>query len=156
MTALTQRIVEHSKDARRFRLQTLFLSKIEQIRLTAGYPMGRYDHAQGSRACLGAATLVSIACTALDKPYTFVVMALLLLILGPLAAIRMPADIFPAIRIPVIAVAFSYTGLPPDQMSGRICTLFQRGLTTTVNDIEHIEANSYIGICIIKIFFQPA
>jgi len=82
--------------------------------------------------------LVSIVRTALDKPYTFVVMALLLLILGPLAAIRMPTDIFPAIRIPVIAVAFSYTGLPPDQMSGRICTLFQRGLTTTVNDIEHI------------------
>lgn len=99
--------------------------------------------------------LVSIVRTALDKPYTFVVMALLLLILGPLAAIRMPTDIFPAIRIPVIAVAFSYTGLPPDQMSGRICTLFQRGLTTTVNDIEHIEANSYTGICIIKIFFQP-
>jgi len=99
--------------------------------------------------------LVSIVRVALNQPYTFVVMALLLLILGPLAALRMPTDIFPAIRIPVIAVAFSYTGLPPDQMSGRICTLFQRGLTTTVNDIEHIEANSYTGICIIKIFFQP-
>ena len=99
--------------------------------------------------------LVSIVRIALTRPYTFVVMALLLLILGPLAALRMPTDIFPAIRIPVIAVAFSYTGLPPDQMSGRICSLFQRGITTTVNDIEHIEANSYTGICIVKIFFQP-
>ena len=99
--------------------------------------------------------LVSIVRIALTRPYTFIVLALLLLILGPLAALRMPTDIFPAIRIPVIAVAFNYTGLPPDQMSGRICTLFQRGLTTTVNDIEHIEANSYTGICIIKIFFQP-
>ncbi len=99
--------------------------------------------------------LVAIVRTALTRPLTFVVLAILLLILGPLAAVRMPTDIFPAIRIPVIAVAFSYTGLPPDQMSGRICTLFQRGLTNTVNDIEHIEGTSYTGVCIIKIFFQP-
>ena len=92
---------------------------------------------------------------ALKRPYTFVVMALMLLILGPLAALRTPTDIFPEIRIPVIAVAWSYTGLPPDQMAGRITTLYQRVLTTTVNDIEHIEANSYNGIGIVKIFFQP-
>ena len=92
---------------------------------------------------------------ALSRPYTFVVMALLLLIAGPLAALRTPTDIFPDIRIPVIGVVWQYTGLPPDQMSGRITTPFQRALTTTVNDIEHIVANSYNGVGVIKIFFQP-
>jgi multidrug efflux pump subunit AcrB len=92
---------------------------------------------------------------ALSRPYTFVVLALLLLILGPLAALRTPTDIFPEIRIPVIGVVWSYTGLPPEQMAGRITTQFQRILTTTVNDIEHITANSYNGVGIVKIFFQP-
>src|SRR5579863_6073631 len=92
---------------------------------------------------------------ALNRPYTFVVLALLLLIIGPLAALRTPVDIFPDIRIPVIGVVWQYTGLPPDQMSGRIITQYQRILTTTVNDIEHITANSYNGIGIVKIFFQP-
>lgn len=82
-------------------------------------------------------------------------MALLLLIVGPLAALSTPTDIFPEIRIPVIAVAWSYTGLAPDQMSGRISSPFQRILTTAVNDIEHIEANTYSGIGVVKIFFQP-
>jgi len=99
--------------------------------------------------------LINLVDVALKRPYTFVVMALLLLILGPLAALKTPIDIFPEIRIPVIAVAWSYTGLPPDQMAGRITTSFQRVLTTTVNDIEHIEANSYNGVGIVKIFFQP-
>ena len=99
--------------------------------------------------------LVGIVRVALQRPYTFVVLALLLLIIGPLAALRTPTDIFPEIRIPVIAVAWQYTGLPPDQMAGRITTLYERVLTTTVNDIEHIEANSYAGIGIVKIFFQP-
>jgi CzcA family heavy metal efflux pump len=92
---------------------------------------------------------------ALGRPYTFVVLALLILIIGPLAALRTPTDIFPDIRIPVIGVVWQYTGLPPDQMSGRITTPFQRALTTTVNDIEHIVANSYNGFGIVKIFFQP-
>src|ERR1700728_3737278 len=92
---------------------------------------------------------------ALSRPYTFVVLALLLLIVGPLAALRTPTDIFPAIRIPVIGVVWQYTGLPPDQMAGRITTPFERTLTTTVNDIEHIVANSYNGFGIVKIFFQP-
>lgn len=92
---------------------------------------------------------------ALKRPYTFVVMALLLLIAGILSALRSPVDIFPEIRIPVIAVAWQYAGLPPDDMAGRITTLYQRSLTTTVNDIEHIEANSYTGFGIVKIFFQP-
>ena len=99
--------------------------------------------------------LVDVVGIALKRPYTFVVMALLMLVLGPLAALRTPVDIFPEIRIPVIAVAWAYTGLPPDQMAGRITTLYQRVLTTTVNDIEHIEANSYAGVGIVKIFFHP-
>ena len=99
--------------------------------------------------------LIGIVRVALQRPYTFVVLALLLLIVGPLAALRTPTDIFPEIRIPVIAVAWQYTGLPPDQMNGRITTLYERSLTTTVNDIEHIEANSYAGVGIVKIFFQP-
>ena len=91
---------------------------------------------------------------ALKRPYTFVVMALLILIFGTLSAMRSPVDIFPEIRIPVVAVAWQYTGLPPDDMAGRITTLYQRSLTTTVNDIEHIEANSYNGFAIVKIFFH--
>src|SRR5471032_3453506 len=92
---------------------------------------------------------------ALKRPYTFVVMAVLILIVGPLAALRTPVDIFPDIRIPVIAVVWGYTGLPPDDMSGRIMLNFQRALTTTVNDIEHIEGTSYTGVGIVKVFFQP-
>ena len=99
--------------------------------------------------------MIALVRIALSRPYTFVVLALLLLIIGPLAALRTPTDIFPDIRIPVIGVVWQYTGLPPDQMSGRIVTPFQRALTTTVNDIEHIVANSYNGFGIIKIFFQP-
>ena len=99
--------------------------------------------------------MIALVRIALSRPYTFVVLALLLLIVGPLAALRTPIDIFPEIRIPVIAVVWQYTGLPPDQMSGRIITPFQRSLTTTVNDIEHIEATSYTGLGIVKVFFQP-
>jgi multidrug efflux pump subunit AcrB len=99
--------------------------------------------------------MISLVRIALTRPYTFVVLALLLLIIGPLAALRTPTDIFPEIRIPVIGVVWQYTGLPPDQMAGRITTPFQRSLTTTVNDIEHIVANSYTGFGIVKIFFQP-
>lgn len=92
---------------------------------------------------------------ALKRPYTFVVMALLILIVGTLSAVRSPVDIFPEIRIPIVAVAWQYSGLPPDDMAGRITTLYQRSLTTTVNDIEHIEANSFNGFAIVKIFFHP-
>ncbi|PZA13335.1 AcrB/AcrD/AcrF family protein [Rhodopseudomonas palustris] len=99
--------------------------------------------------------MIALVRIALSRPYTFVVLALLLLIVGPLAALRTPTDIFPEIRIPVIGVVWQYTGLPPDQMAGRITTPFQRALTTTVNDIEHIVANSYGGFGIVKIFFQP-
>jgi multidrug efflux pump subunit AcrB len=99
--------------------------------------------------------MVALVRIALSRPYTFVVLALLILLAGPLAAMRTPTDIFPDIRIPVIGVVWQYTGLPPDQMSGRMVTPFERALTTTVNDIEHIVANSYNGVGIVKIFFQP-
>src|SRR5882672_2161527 len=99
--------------------------------------------------------MLALVRVALKRPYTFVVLALLILIVGPLAALRTPVDIFPEIRIPVIAVVWQYTGLPPDQMSGRVLLNFQRSLTTTVNDIEHIEGTSYTGVGIVKIFFQP-
>ncbi len=99
--------------------------------------------------------MTAIVRIALRRPYTFIVLALLLLIIGPLAAARTPVDIFPEIRIPVIAVIWNYTGLPPEEMAGRVDTQFERALTTTVNDIEHIEANSYNGAGIVKVFFQP-
>src|SRR3984957_14744839 len=99
--------------------------------------------------------MIALVRIALSRPYTFVVLALLLLIIGPLAALRTPTDIFPDIRIPGIGVVWQYTCLPPDQMAGRIPSPFERVLTTTVNDIEHIVANSYNGFGIVKIFFQP-
>ena len=98
--------------------------------------------------------MTAIVRIALRRPYTFVVLALLLMIVGPLAALRTPIDIFPEIRIPVIAAIWTYTGLPPQEMAGRMLSQFERTLTTTVNDIEHIEANSYSGLGIVKIFFQ--
>jgi multidrug efflux pump subunit AcrB len=99
--------------------------------------------------------MINRAHIAVRRPYTFVVLAMVILIIGPLAALRTPVDIFPDIRIPVVAVIWQFTGLQPDGMSGRVVTPFERALTTTVNDIEHIEASSYNGVGIIKIFFQP-
>src|ERR1700749_1628306 len=92
---------------------------------------------------------------ALRRPYTFAVLALVLLILGPLTALRTPTDIFPNINIPVVAMVWQYTGFAPEQMADRIVYQSERSLTTTVNDIEHIESQSMNGIGIIKIFFQP-
>jgi multidrug efflux pump subunit AcrB len=99
--------------------------------------------------------MLALVRIALSRPYTFIVAALLIFLIGTLAALRMPVDIFPSINIPIIGVAFQYQGLPPDQMAGRIITPFERALTTTVNDIEHIEANSYNTFGIVKIFFHP-
>ncbi|MGB6131440.1 MAG: efflux RND transporter permease subunit [Acidobacteriaceae bacterium] len=92
---------------------------------------------------------------ALRRPYTFAVLALLLMILGPLAIVTMPVDIFPNIDIPVISMIWQYTGFSPQQMADRIVTLSERSLTTTVNDIEHIESMSVDGRSVIKIYFQP-
>ena len=92
---------------------------------------------------------------ALKRPYTFVVMSMLIAILGGLTILRMPTDIFPDIDIPVISVVWSYPGLSPEEMEKRIVSNYERGLTTTVNDIEHIESQTLTGIAVIKIFFQP-
>src|ERR1700704_537859 len=99
--------------------------------------------------------MLAIVRVALKRPYTFVVLALLVFLIGALAALRMPVDIFPSINIPIIGVAFQYQGLPPDQMAGRIITPFERALTTSVNDIEHFEGNSYTTFGIVKIYFHP-
>jgi len=92
---------------------------------------------------------------ALRKPYTFTVMALAIIILGLLSALRMPKDIFPTINIPVVSVVWSYTGLTPAEMEQRIVTQSERSITTTVNDIEHLESQSLLGYGVIKVFFQP-
>ncbi len=92
---------------------------------------------------------------ALARPLTFIVMSILIAIIGVLQAARTPVDIFPNIGVPVIATAWQYTGLSPDDMSGRIVTPFERVLTTTVNDIDHIESQSMQGIGVVKIYFQP-
>jgi multidrug efflux pump subunit AcrB len=99
--------------------------------------------------------MIGIVKLALRRPYTFVVMAMLIMIFGVASALRTPIDIFPNINIPVISVVFSYTGLPPDDMAGRVVTFYERSLTTSVNDIEHIESQSIPNYGIIKIFFQP-
>jgi multidrug efflux pump subunit AcrB len=100
--------------------------------------------------------MLAIVRIALSRPYTFIVAALLIFLIGTLAALRMPVDIFPSINIPIIGVAWQYTGMPPDDMVGRIVSPYERALTTTVNDIEHIEANSYTTFGIVKIFFHPS
>src|SRR6266850_159289 len=92
---------------------------------------------------------------ALHRPYTFIVLALLILILSPVVILRTPTDIFPNIDIPVIAVAWQFTGLNPEEMEGRITTQYERILTTTVDNIEHIESTTVNGQAMVKIFLQP-
>ncbi len=92
---------------------------------------------------------------ALARPYTFVVMAILIAIFGVRSILGTPTDIFPSINIPVISIIWSYTGLPPDDMANRIVAISERSLSTTVNDIEHIESQSLPGYGIVKVFFQP-
>jgi multidrug efflux pump subunit AcrB len=99
--------------------------------------------------------MVGIVKIALNRPYTFVVMGLLILIFGVISIFRTPVDIFPNINIPVVSVVFSYTGLSPDNMAGRIVTYYERAATTSVNNIEHIESQSMANYGIVKIFFQP-
>ena len=97
-----------------------------------------------------------IVALALRRPYTFVVMALLIVILTPITILRTPVDIFPEINIPVVSVVWSYAGLAPAEMADRIVTNSERSITVTVNDVEHIESQSLNGIAVIKIFFRPS
>ncbi len=98
---------------------------------------------------------------ALKRPYTFIVLALLLPLIGALTIMGTPlrpgmaTDIFPDIKIPIIAVTFQYTGIPPDEMAGRITAQIERYATTIINDIEHVESTTYPGVSVIKLFFQP-
>jgi multidrug efflux pump subunit AcrB len=92
---------------------------------------------------------------ALNRPYTFIVMALLILVLSPLVILRTPTDIFPNIDIPVISVAWTYTGLNPEDIEARLTTPYEKVLTTLVDNIEHIESTTYNGSAVIKIFLQP-
>jgi len=96
-----------------------------------------------------------IVALALRRPYTFVVMALLIIILTPITILRTPTDIFPNIDIPVVSVVWFYTGMSPSDMSDRIVANSERGITTTVNDIEHMESQSVNGLGVIKVFFRP-
>src|SRR5438874_3504630 len=92
---------------------------------------------------------------ALNRPYTFVVLALLILGIGPLTIARTPTDIFPRIDIPVVSVIWNYGGLSPEEMQDRITTVVERAMTTTVSDIEHIESQTVRGTSVIKLYFQP-
>src|SRR5579871_3088716 len=92
---------------------------------------------------------------ALRRPYTFVVMAILIAILGGTAIVTMPVDIFPYIDVPVISVVWQYSGLTPEEMEKRVVSQFERTLTTAVNDIEHMESNCYSGISVTRVYFQP-
>src|SRR5580698_2368809 len=92
---------------------------------------------------------------ALDRPYTFVVLSLLVLILSPLVILRTPTDIFPNINIPVIAVVWNYNGLNAEEMEGRLTSSYERALTTLVDNVQHIESTTYSGIALVKIFLQP-
>jgi len=92
---------------------------------------------------------------ALRRPYTFVVMSILILIMGGLAIVRTPTDIFPNINIPVVSIIWNYNGLIPEDMSDRIVSVTERALTTTVDNIEHIESQSLYGIAVVKVFLQP-
>ncbi len=92
---------------------------------------------------------------ALKRPYTFIVMAIIIVLATPLAISRTPVDVLPEIDIPVISVIWNYTGLRPQEMADRITQLHERVLTTTVNDIEHVESQSLNGIAVVKIYFQP-
>src|SRR5947199_5038137 len=92
---------------------------------------------------------------ALRRPYTFVVMAVLIAILGTAAIISMPVDIFPYIDIPVVSVVWNYGGLAPEEMEKRMITIFERSLTTTVNDIEHRETQVYNRVSVTRAYFQP-
>ena len=99
--------------------------------------------------------MLRIVRVALERPYTFIVLALVILIFGTLSAIKTPTDIFPNIGIPVVSVVWQYSGLPPADMSGHVIYYYERTLTSQVNDIEHLESQSLPGYGVVKIFFQP-
>jgi multidrug efflux pump subunit AcrB len=92
---------------------------------------------------------------ALRRPYAFIVLAIFILLSGGLAILKTPKDIFPSINIPVVAVVWTYTGMEPTEVTNHITSVYERVLTTTVNNIEHIESQSLSGVAVVKIFLQP-
>src|SRR5579885_2594190 len=92
---------------------------------------------------------------ALRRPYTFVVMALAILLIGIVAIYRMPADVFPDINIPVVTAIWTYSGVDPEEMADVVPTRSERGFTTGVSDVEHIESQSHAALSVIRIFFHP-
>src|ERR1700734_252717 len=92
---------------------------------------------------------------ALNRPYTFIVLALLILIAAPVVILRTPTDIFPNINIPVVSIGWTYTGLNPEELEGRLTTPYEKALTTLVDNIQHIESTTYNGEAVVKVFLQP-
>src|ERR1700676_5201129 len=92
---------------------------------------------------------------ALNRPYTFVVLALLILIAAPVVILRTPTDIFPNINIPVVSIGWTYTGLNPEEVEGRLTTPYEKALSTLVDNIQHIESTTYNGQVVVKVFLQP-
>src|SRR6201997_2548347 len=92
---------------------------------------------------------------ALNRPYTFIVLALLILLAAPVVIMRTPTDIFPSINIPVVSVGWTYTGLNPEELEGRLTSPYEKALTTLVDNIQHIESTTYNGTVVVKVFLQP-
>src|ERR1700730_10743232 len=116
---------------------------------------GRKERAYPDASHRGRGLFMWIVKLALARPYTFIVFSLVLLLISPVVLLRTPVDIFPSINIPVISVIWTFTGLAPAEMETRIVSIFERSLTTSVNNIEHIESQSLNGVAVIKVFLQP-
>src|SRR5271165_6261666 len=129
------------------------LASIFSILERPDQPPGRPDCSSPTRP---GPSFMWIVALALRRPYTFIVMALLILILTPVVVLRTPTDIFPEINIPVISIVWNYQGLSPKDMADRITSQTERGLTTLVNDIEHVESQSLNGVAVVKVFFRPS
>src|ERR1700721_223554 len=92
---------------------------------------------------------------ALNRPYTFIVLAILILIAAPVVILRTPVDIFPDINIPVVSIGWQYTGLNPEELEGRLTSPYEKALTTLVDNIQHIESTTYNGEAIVRVFLTP-
>src|SRR5579863_9738212 len=132
---------------------------------TGHSPTNQY-YRRGFPACIWGSSLLHparetkgimwIVRVALQRPYTFIVLGLLILFLSPVVILRTPTDIFPNINIPVIAVNWNYTGLDPEEIEGRLTQPYEKALTSLVDNIEHIESTNYNGQSVVKIFLQPS
>src|ERR1700745_446774 len=100
-------------------------------------------------------TAMWIVKVALSRPYTFVLLRLLLFLVAPVMILRTPVDIFPSINVPVVSIIWTFTGLVPSEMENRITSIYERALTTTVDNIEHIESQSLNGVAVVKVYLQP-